>query len=219
MKQGIIYGGIFLLTFVLVSGAIIYLNTVFVNIFQFDFTPKSSVVNTEQQKSTDSLYTETKEELTSKIDSTSERQDSVLLSSTENENDIIKNTTTDTSNTIKNEVKNVSQQPMPTSLVKSDENRNALTEQNSLKPDDTKNEMTNIDPEKQKLAQSQEYLDWVKKVSKIYASMEPRKAAKIIQNYSDNMARDILYNMNKKIAAKVVSEFSPETAQRIFRFE
>jgi len=49
--------------------------------------------------------------------------------------------------------------------------------------------------------------------------MEPKKAAKIIQTYSDNIARDILYNMNKKTAAKVVSEFNPETTNRIFRFE
>ena len=83
----------------------------------------------------------------------------------------------------------------------------------------TTNLQSNDTPETQNGEQEKEYTDWVKKVTSIYSSMESRKAAKIIQTYSDNVARDILYSMNKKTAAKVVSELSPETANRIFRFE
>jgi flagellar motility protein MotE (MotC chaperone) len=87
-----------------------------------------------------------------------------------------------------------------------------------------KNEITatqqpNVTPQTTKIPQGKEYTDWITKVTSIYSGMEPKKAAKIIQTYSDNVARDILYNMNKKTAAKVVSELSPETANRIFRFE
>ena len=71
----------------------------------------------------------------------------------------------------------------------------------------------------EKLEKEEEYSEWLKKVTAIYESLEPGKAAKIIQTYSDNVARDILYNMRKKNAAKIVAELSPETTNRIFRFE
>ncbi|MGQ9643279.1 MAG: magnesium transporter MgtE N-terminal domain-containing protein, partial [Ignavibacterium sp.] len=67
--------------------------------------------------------------------------------------------------------------------------------------------------------QDSTYQNWLKKVSKLLEQMEPAKASKIIQNYSDNVARDIIYSMNKKSAAKIVSELSPEVAQRIIRYD
>jgi len=90
--------------------------------------------------------------------------------------------------------------------------KNLKTDVSSIPPSNDK-------PVTQNIVKGKEYTEWISKVTSIYAAMEPKKAAKIIQTYSDNVARDILYNMNKKTAAKVVSELSPETANRIFRFE
>ena len=45
--------------------------------------------------------------------------------------------------------------------------------------------------------------------------MDTRKAAKIIQGYSDNIVRDLLLTMKKKKAAEILAEFKPETATRI----
>ena len=166
MKQGIIYGGTFLFVFVIVTGLLIYLNSSYENIFQFNFAPKSLVQLSDSTK-TDSLnVTENKEPIIEQ-DSTI-AQDSILLSSLGG---------IETNDSVKN------------------------------------------NPVTQNIVQGKEYTEWITKVTSIYAAMEPKKAAKIIQTYSDNVARDILYNMSKKTAAKVVSELSPETANRIFRFE
>ena len=59
--------------------------------------------------------------------------------------------------------------------------------------------------------------DWAKQTAKLYESMDPRKAAKIISSYSDNESREILFRMNKKKAAKILAELNPETAKRITR--
>lgn len=59
------------------------------------------------------------------------------------------------------------------------------------------------------------YISWKKQTAALYELMEPKKAAKIIQNFSDNIARDILYTMKKKKAAEILAQLNPETANRI----
>jgi hypothetical protein len=59
------------------------------------------------------------------------------------------------------------------------------------------------------------YTAWVLKTAGLYESMDSKKAAKIIQNYSDNVARDIIYIMKKKKAAEILSELRPDFAIRI----
>ncbi|MCL5028265.1 MAG: hypothetical protein M1480_04490, partial [Bacteroidetes bacterium] len=61
------------------------------------------------------------------------------------------------------------------------------------------------------------YIVWKNQTAKLYESMDPQKAAKIIQSYSDNVARDIIYSMRQKKAAEILSELNPETANRITR--
>lgn len=58
------------------------------------------------------------------------------------------------------------------------------------------------------------YFAWKKQTASLYEMMEPKKAAKIIQNFSDNVARDILYSMKKKKAAEILAQLNPETANR-----
>ncbi|MBK7500187.1 MAG: hypothetical protein IPI19_14145 [Ignavibacteriales bacterium] len=206
MKQGIIYGGTFLFAFVIVTGLLIYLNSSYENIFQFNFAPKSLVQLSDSTK-TDSLnVTENKEPIIEQ-DSTI-AQDSILLSSLGGieTNDSVKNNKTD-SISIKSNSENLTKKGIEKVDTK------------NLKTDVTSIPLPNDKPVTQNIVQGKEYTEWITKVTSIYAAMEPKKAAKIIQTYSDNVARDILYNMNKKTAAKVVSELSPETANRIFRFE
>jgi hypothetical protein len=195
MKPGIIYGGVFLFAFVIVTGLLIYMNSTYENIFQFNFAPKSLVV-------ADSLKTDSLK--TAMNDSTAVK-DSVLLSSMSGveEND------------------SLNQNPVENKGVENPEQNkhNEVVDQKNPKTDLTSNQQQNNQTTTQTLPQGKEYTEWVTKVTSIYSAMEPKKAAKIIQTYSDNVARDILYNMNKKTAAKVVSELSPETANRIFRFE
>ena len=45
--------------------------------------------------------------------------------------------------------------------------------------------------------------------------MDSKKAAKLIQNYSDNVSRDIIYTMKKKKAAEVLNAMNVETASKI----
>ncbi len=208
MKQGIIYGGAFLFTFVIVTGVLIYLNSTYENIFQFNFAPKSQAVKLNLPK-TDSLRTEVVEEMQEEPKSiTIEPKDSILLSSM---GDV---TVNDTAKIVKDE------------LIDKTVKNNLKEDKDIFKSDikSNKTEVTSVTEQlpiqqNSKPLQGKEYEEWISKVTSIYSAMEPKKAAKIIQTYSDNVARDILYNMNKKTAAKVVSEFSPETANRIFRYE
>lgn len=59
------------------------------------------------------------------------------------------------------------------------------------------------------------YNEWVKQTVKLYESMDSKKAAKVIINYSDNIARDILLKMKKKKAAEILAELKPEVVSRI----
>ncbi|HRN26998.1 MAG: hypothetical protein IT276_00860 [Ignavibacteriaceae bacterium] len=206
MKQGIIYGVAFLFAFFVVTGLLIYLNSSYENIFEFNFAPKP-IVELSDSTQTDSLNIAETLEVVQTPDSTA--QDSILLSSLGGieSNDSSKNDTID-SVKVKNLVEKSDSKKVKENIV-----------QQNNKTDLTITEPQKDKPETQNEPQGKEYNEWIKKVSSIYSSMEPKKAAKIIQTYSDNVARDILYGMNKKTAAKVVSEFNPETANRIFRFE
>lgn len=206
MKQGIIYGVAFLFAFFVVTGLLIYLNSSFENIFEFNFTPKS-IVEVSDSTKTDSLYVSENLDTVQTPDSTA--QDSILLSSLGGVE------SKDSSNIEKIDSVKINNLTEKSDNKKGKEN---IVEQNN-KTDLTVTQPQNDKPETQNEPEGKEYNEWIKKVSSIYSSIEPKKAAKIIQTYSDNVARDILYGMNKKTAAKVVSEFNPETANRIFRFE
>jgi hypothetical protein len=212
MKQGIIYGGTFLFAFVIVTGMIIYFNSSYENIFQFDFSSKSAVQLSDSTKidstKTDSLNAAENNELTSLADSIIV-QDSVLLSSLGSV-EIYDSTTTD---------KNLSKLDKNQPEIPNQKKEIGISDPKNIKTNVAENQQTYIKPVTQNVVQGKEYTEWVQKVTSIYSALEPKKAAKIIQTYSDNVARDILYNMSKKTAAKVVSELSPETANRIFRFE
>ncbi|GAB6281329.1 MAG: hypothetical protein STSR0008_00680 [Ignavibacterium sp.] len=61
------------------------------------------------------------------------------------------------------------------------------------------------------------YIKWKKSTVKLYELMDPKKAAKIISQYSDNIARDLIYSMNKKKAAQILQYLDTETVIKLTR--
>jgi flagellar motility protein MotE (MotC chaperone) len=69
--------------------------------------------------------------------------------------------------------------------------------------------------EREKQKRSEEYVSWVKNNAKLLSEMDSGMAAKILQNYSDNIAKDLIYAMKKKKAAEILSYLSPEKVAKI----
>ncbi len=205
MKEKIIYIVPFVLVFIFISAAIIYLNSSFKNIFKFDFSPITHV-------SLPREAAKTKQE--TKVDSTQapQSQDSTKQNNVQPPIDTVAVANTTKSNDAKNE---------NTDAVKKAETKNPVPP--SRQKDIVKTEQINkTEPEsipvQTELVANKEktdYKNWVKQTVKLYESMETKKAAKIIQGYSDNIARDILFTMKKKKAAEILAEFKPEVVNRI----
>jgi flagellar motility protein MotE (MotC chaperone) len=205
MKEKVIYGTPFVFTFILVSVAIIYLNSSFKNIFKFDFSPITHVSLPQEAA-------KTKQE--TKVDSTQapQSQDSTKQNNVQPPIDTVAVANTTKSNDAKNE---------NTGAVKKAETKNPIPLFQQKKIVDTeqlnKTEPESIPVQTELVAQKEksDYKNWVKQTVKLYESMETKKAAKIIQGYSDNIARDILFTMKKKKAAEILAEFKPEVVTRI----
>ncbi|AFH50241.1 Hypothetical protein IALB_2538 [Ignavibacterium album JCM 16511] len=202
----------FVFAFIIVTGVIIYLNGQFNNIFQFDFTPRNQAHN----KLNDSTLVNKKNEVALTDKKVESKNDSVvtpqlpadsIVSANLSEQKVIPETE------IKSDIKEISKKELEKQLEKKPN-----AELNNVEPKFVSTELNQSNESKQQ-KQDSSYTNWLKKVSKLLEQMEPSKASKIIQNYSDNVARDIIYTMNKKSAAKIVSELSPEVAQRIIRYD
>lgn len=216
MKTYILNSLPFVFAFFVVTGAIIYLNGQYNNIFQFDFTPRNQTTAILK----DSLDTNQKD----KSENKSENNSDSLIANTESFQDsLVKNDSVNTAlesvtdkfiaPEVKTEINEISKKELTAQLEKKPE-----LNDNKIEPKFASND-ANQNQETKQQKQDSGYQDWLKKVSKLLEQMEPSKASKIIQNYSDNVARDIIYSMNKKSAAKIVSELSPEVAQRIIRYD
>lgn len=200
MKAKIIYITLFLAAFLLTTGGIIYFNSIYKDIFKFDFTPVQSFPNKNKMIDTSKvsvadiknyLFDDFKHEVLDSLKTiippkandtvyTSAYRDSLLLDS----------------------LKNLQ------AALKSADNKITLNADATDKSDQLTNEKTKTDSS---------YIVWKNQTAKLYESMDPQKAAKIIQSYSDNVARDIIYTMRQKKAAEILSELNPETANRITR--
>lgn len=212
MKSYILNTVPFLFAFIIVTGAIIYLNGQYNNIFQFDFSPKNYI--TSELK--DSLNTHTNNYQDAKSISSNEKNDSLKVDEAIKDSGEVALKTEDNlikSADVKTDLKQISKKELEAQLEKKPE-----PEKDKIEPKFASNDISQTQDSKQQ-KQDSTYQNWLKKVSKLLEQMEPAKASKIIQNYSDNVARDIIYSMNKKSAAKIVSELSPEVAQRIIRYD
>ncbi len=188
----------FLLAFVLITGLLIFLNSSYKNIFAFDFTPVSqSVAVAEvkkqepqsqpavQPKDTTAINTALKDTAMQKIDSSKVEPNVAAIK----DSSAVKKVAQE-------KAKKVEPLPVNTTVVKTELTKAVEIDKNIAKRDSV-------------------YKLWVKNTVKLYETMDTRKAAKIIQGYSDNIARDLLLTMKKKKAAEILAEFKPETATRI----
>lgn len=203
MKEKIIYIVSFLLAFVFVTGLLIFLNSSYKNIFAFDFTPISQSTHTaevnkqEPQNQTAAqpqeaaqLITAPKDTATQKIDSTNIKQNIAAVKD---------------SSAAKKAVSE-----------KTSKEKNKITETPATNTATAKTEPPKqIAVDKTVAKKDSIYQAWVKNTVKLYETMDSKKAAKIIQGYSDNIARDLLLTMKKKKAAEILAEFKPGTASRI----
>ncbi|MCX6169911.1 MAG: hypothetical protein NTX65_11255 [Ignavibacteriales bacterium] len=196
MKEKIIYIVSFLLAFVLITGLLIFLNSSYKNIFAFDFSPiNNSVAAVKkeepknqppvQPKDTTAVLPVVKDTVAQKIDSTKLKQN---LAAIKDSIAVKKNG--------KEKAKKTEPQPVNNAIVKAEPPKIAEPDKNNTKKDSV-------------------YQAWIKNTVKLYETMDTRKAAKIIEGYSDNIARDLLLTMKKKKAAEILAEFKPQTATRI----
>lgn len=231
MKTKIIYGATFLFVFFAVSGLLIILNQKYENIFQFNFNERKSV------------STIVKSDSTSNNDSLNNQNNILnqanLLDSLDNQ--AVDSTTIDPINTntsqsifaqkdtvqLKNEKDNSKlQTEIPKVMINSKDNANANKKtddkQNQSLTNKQQNQLTQmqdeINLEKNKSTEKDTaYIKWKKSTVKLYELMDPQKAAKIISQHSDNIARDLIYSMNKKKAAQILQYLDTETVIKLTR--
>jgi flagellar motility protein MotE (MotC chaperone) len=200
VKQKLIYGGAFLLIFILVTVGIIYMNSVYRNIFLLDFSQKQEITKVQKQ---DSLKT------------ANVLKDSSKILQVDN---ILPDTTLQTDSAKISEVQTKDSVIQPPVALK--EEKAVVKNEPVTKPDVAQNQggepIIEIKTSFQNFSDTN-YVKWAKKTSGLFESMDSKKAAKIIEKYSDNIARDIIYGMKKKKAAEILAELNPDTASRIAR--
>ena len=200
MKQKLVYIIAFVFAFAVTTGAIYYLNMNYRNIFKLDFTPlHKAQKNQTQIKAADLNVNELKDFISTKLKS-----------------DIIDSLKTIYASTQKTDTVFATQdnKPLADSLKKLQSKLKQLQQELSL---NAKQETAKLNENNNRIDSSKTYQEWTRKTAGIFAAMDARKAAKIISNYSDNVARDILFAMKKKSAAQIMSELSPEVVSRISR--
>ncbi len=203
MKAKIIYIVVFLAAFLLTTGGIVYLNSAYRDIFKFDFTPVQSIPNKNKMI------------------------DTAKVSIADIKNYLFNDFKQEVLDSIKTIIPPKTNDTVFTSAYRDSLLLDSLRSlQAALKSADKK---ITIDNNTSKVASSQVivadektkpdsiYNVWKIQTAKLYESMDPQKAAKIISSYSDNVARDIIYTMKQKKAAEILSELNPETANRITR--
>jgi flagellar motility protein MotE (MotC chaperone) len=197
----ILYAASFLAVFLIVTGGVMYVNTVFKNIFAFDFSPVNQSVTEEHEEPAGVNENVSMDEIKKYFDSEFKNQilDSLKLLSPSGKTDTVVQTVL-----------------MDSSLIDSLVNLHKLLAAKT-KAVINKQPTVDIKPVVTPVVNKPDsnYTAWVQKTAGLYESMDSKKAAKIIQNYSDNVARDIIYIMKKKKAAEILAELNPDFAIKI----
>lgn len=210
MKEKLVYGIVFGGAFVIVTVAIIYMNSMFNNIFKFDFTPpqaSNAVAAVVDQENTEQIEQEPEEEITDDL------QEPVYSESEETNNDTavvkyeVDKSLLDSLNILRNKIALLEKQQNKKNNQDMADDAKALSQREDSLKAVAASESKKMDEKKFEL--------WAKETAKLYESMDPKKAAKIIQSYSDNESREVIFKMNKKKAAKILAELDPEIALRI----
>ncbi len=204
MKNLIIYTVTFIQAFILITGAFIFLNSYFVDVFHFNFAlvsdlPKKSEMPLTTLSPLDSIVIkEMKATLIDTLESINKRNNLEPLAGKFVKDSLV----IDSLNKfIAQIVKEVKKNPKQEKGLKQETKEAPKTE-------------TTVAQGVETVKHDSVYVAWKKQTASLYEMMEPKKAAKIIQNFSDNVARDILYSMKKKKAAEILAQLNPETANR-----
>lgn len=197
MKNTLVYLLVFVSAFILVTWGLIILNNSYQNIFHFDFSPitypdTTALAKPKTEQGAKTVNFKIDSAFVATKDSTNLFPEDTLLS----EEKLLKQILIDSLNTLQQ-----------------------MLAEKSKNPKDLKKQPEKSEPVDFSNKKDSAYNVWVKNTSGLYESMDPKKAAKIISNYSDNVARDILYSMKKKNAAQIIAELSPEIANRILRLK
>jgi flagellar motility protein MotE (MotC chaperone) len=241
LKTKLIYGATFLLAFFAVTGLLIVLNQKYENIFQFNFNEKKSVstiVKSDSASNNDSLNNQNNIfEQANLLDSLDNQAvDSTIIDSV-NIDTYQSALTQKDSVQLKNEKEIPKlQTEIPKVMINSKDNANTRkktdikeNEKNQSLVDKQQNQLTQMQDgsnlameihpfgKNKSTEKDSAYIKWKKSTVKLYELMDPKKAAKIISQHSDNIARDLIYSMNKKKAAQILQYLDNETVIKLTR--
>lgn len=196
MKTIITYALVFSIAFLGITGLVYVLNEKYENIFALNFV-ESPVIEKKDKNEKFDFENGSIEEYTKKI-----------LSEIKNEliDSLSGIKTANSADTVYKEVVKVVPDKKLLDSLKTVSKAKELAERNMQK---TEKELKEL---KEALGSDNEakYNEWISATVKLYESMDSKKAAKIITNYSDNVARDIIYAMKKKKAAEILSNLNSE---------
>jgi flagellar motility protein MotE (MotC chaperone) len=208
MKAKIVYGLVFGLAFVLVTFGIIYMNSNYNNIWKFDFSPpapKQAKAEPVQQQ------TPPTEENTAQTEVVPPSVDPVQTETAADNKVEPPVSVPKADNSQKDSLKILRDK-----IAQLEKQLQAKDQKNIVKPNPTPAAQTaKVEEPPKQVINKKKLEEWAKQTAKLYESMDPKKAAKIIQSYSDNESREVLFQMNKKKAAKILAELDTETATRI----
>jgi len=201
VKEKIIYIFVFLTIFLITTGSIIYLNKSYTDIFKLNFKP---IVNHENGSNHDK-----------NLNNNVSMDELKNVIQTEFKNYLVDSLKKVYSAPQKNTV--VAEVKKDSSLADSVKNLRQIINKidRKLAEQEAKNTQVKTNEDMEKTKSDSAYINWTHQTAKLYEAMDPKQAAKIIQSYSDNVARDIIYSMRQKKAAEVLSELNPQTANRI----
>lgn len=199
MQAKIIYTVVFLLAFALTTGAMMFLNNKYENIFKFNFAPAS------QNRS---ILSQTKKDNSKQSDNKQQPSDN---KGNENQNILSKGANANAAN-------NSSAVLNPNSSSNAKQAPDNGKQNSAAKNNDSKNSNSTAAFEKKKLEPA--YIKWKKDMVKTYDKMDPKSVAKILIKMNDNYARDILFSFKDKKRAEIIETIltlSPEAATRLTR--
>jgi flagellar motility protein MotE (MotC chaperone) len=197
MKNTLIYVLAFVSVFIIVTWGLIYLNNTYENIFAFNFSPRSTVAAKDSAATKTPSLSKPVKNVQPKLEKPISDTTTAIL------NEI------DSSETVKSREEILLDSLKTLGNLLSEKQKNVKEIKKGTEKPEPPADFSN--------KKDSSYNVWLKNTSGLFEAMDSKKAAKIIQNYSDNVARDILYSMKKKNAAQIIAELSPEVANRIIR--
>ena len=191
MKAKLVYAMVFGLAFVLVTVGIIFMNSKYNNIFKFDFrSPQPRIV----QKAKPAAPAEQKND---SLQVAPPVEENIAPAPSVAENNIVENKQKKDSVVAKNKMMTSLYDSLKVLKAKVAmlEKENKAARKKAKSNIDLKEQQRKIDSARVASLGSKKLEEWAKTTAKLYESMDPKKAAKIIQSYSDNESREILFKM------------------------